>query len=92
MVPGLFTQTHARPDLHGRRVADIVIADTALHRNNAMAALAGYELAGAEQQTFETLSGGQQAQLQILLLELTGATLLLLGRVPEVSGSAKRAA
>jgi ATPase subunit of ABC transporter with duplicated ATPase domains len=27
---------------------------------------------------FETLSGGQQARLQILLLELSGATLLLL--------------
>ena len=30
------------------------------------------------EQTFETLSGGQQARLQILLLELGGATLLLL--------------
>jgi ATPase subunit of ABC transporter with duplicated ATPase domains len=78
VVPGLFTQTHVRPDLHGRRVADIVMADAALHRNDAMAALARYELAGAGQQTFETLSGGQQARLQILLLELTGATLLLL--------------
>jgi ATPase subunit of ABC transporter with duplicated ATPase domains len=30
------------------------------------------------EQTFETLSGGQQARFQILLLELSGATLLLL--------------
>ena len=30
------------------------------------------------QQRFESLSGGQQARLQILLLELSGATLLLL--------------
>ena len=30
------------------------------------------------EQTFETLSGGQQARFQILLLELDGATLLLL--------------
>ena len=29
-------------------------------------------------QTFNTLSGGQQARFQILLLELSGATLLLL--------------
>ncbi|HEY8828580.1 MAG TPA: ATP-binding cassette domain-containing protein, partial [Jatrophihabitantaceae bacterium] len=29
-------------------------------------------------QTFASLSGGQQARLQILLLELSGATLLLL--------------
>ena len=37
-----------------------------------------YELAEAGDQTFESLSGGQQARLQILLLELSGATLLLL--------------
>ena len=37
-----------------------------------------YELAGAAEQTFETLSGGQQARVQILLLELSGATMLLL--------------
>ena len=37
-----------------------------------------YELAYAAEQRFETLSGGQQARLQILLLELSGATLLLL--------------
>ena len=30
------------------------------------------------EQTFESLSGGQQARFQILLLELSGATLLLL--------------
>jgi ATPase subunit of ABC transporter with duplicated ATPase domains len=29
-------------------------------------------------QRFETLSGGQQARFQVLLLELSGATLLLL--------------
>ena len=32
----------------------------------------------ASEQTFDSLSGGQQARLQILLLELSGATLLLL--------------
>ena len=37
-----------------------------------------YELDGAADQTFGTLSGGQQARLQILLLELRGANLLLL--------------
>ena len=35
-------------------------------------------LAGTAEQVFDTLSGGQQARLQILLLELSGATLLLL--------------
>src|SRR5690606_33345707 len=37
-----------------------------------------YELAGQAEQRFETLSGGQQARLLVLLLELSGATLLLL--------------
>jgi ATPase subunit of ABC transporter with duplicated ATPase domains len=46
--------------------------------NEAMSALARYELAVIARQPFETLSGGQQARLQILLLELGGATLLLL--------------
>jgi ATPase subunit of ABC transporter with duplicated ATPase domains len=43
-----------------------------------MGALARYGLAKAAEQRFETLSGGQQARLQVLLLELGGATLLLL--------------
>jgi len=37
-----------------------------------------YELAYASEQKFESLSGGQHARFQILLLELSGATLLLL--------------
>ncbi|WP_433424434.1 ABC-F family ATP-binding cassette domain-containing protein [Microtetraspora malaysiensis] len=78
VVPGRFVQTHARPDLHGRTPADLVMAGHALTLNEAMAALARYELAPAAGQRFETLSGGQQARLQILLLELSGATLLLL--------------
>jgi ATPase subunit of ABC transporter with duplicated ATPase domains len=43
-----------------------------------MATLRRYGLHGCATQPFETLSGGQQARLQILLLELTGANLLLL--------------
>ncbi|MBB5078036.1 ABC-F family ATP-binding cassette domain-containing protein [Nonomuraea endophytica] len=76
--PGWFAQTHLRPDLHGRPIAELIIATYGLERNDAMAALARYELAPAGGQHFETLSGGQQARLQILLLELSGATLLLL--------------
>ncbi|MEU3169803.1 ATP-binding cassette domain-containing protein [Streptosporangium sp. NPDC006930] len=78
VVPGYFVQTHARPDLAGRTPADIVTAAGSLTLNDAMASLARYELAPAGRQLFETLSGGQQARLQILLLELSGATLLLL--------------
>ncbi|HEX2312656.1 MAG TPA: ATP-binding cassette domain-containing protein [Thermomonospora sp.] len=78
VVPGLFAQTHARPDLAGRDACEIVMTEHALLRNEAMSALARYELASCATQPFETLSGGQQARLQILLLELGGATLLLL--------------
>ncbi|MGP5716515.1 ABC-F family ATP-binding cassette domain-containing protein [Brachybacterium tyrofermentans] len=80
--PGWFAQTHGRSDLAGRALLEI------LHRGDehragrpqeeAARVLARYELARAAEQTFESLSGGQQARFQILLLELGGATLLLL--------------
>jgi ATPase subunit of ABC transporter with duplicated ATPase domains len=78
VVPGLFAQTHARPDLAGRRPAEILMTEHAMQRNEAMAALSRYELQHCAEQPFATLSGGQQARLQILLLELSGVTLLLL--------------
>jgi ATPase subunit of ABC transporter with duplicated ATPase domains len=78
VVPGLFAQTHARPDLAGRTPCEIVMTEHAFFRNDAMGALARYELHLCAEQTFDTLSGGQQARLQILLLELGGATVLLL--------------
>ncbi|WP_327088780.1 ATP-binding cassette domain-containing protein [Nonomuraea sp. NBC_01738] len=79
VVPGLFAQTHARPDLHGRTPCEIVMTEHARLKNEAMKVLSRYELAGLiADQRFETLSGGQQARLQILLLELSGCTLLLL--------------
>ncbi|MGI5146999.1 ABC-F family ATP-binding cassette domain-containing protein [Plantactinospora sp. CA-294935] len=78
VVPGHFAQTHARPDLYGRTPAEILMTGHALLRNDAMAALARYEIAPAWDQPFQSLSGGEQARLQILLLELAGATLLLL--------------
>ena len=80
--PGWFAQTHHHPALLGRTLADI------LHRGDehrdgrgreeAAKVLDRYGLAKAAEQTFESLSGGQQARFQILLLELSGATLLLL--------------
>jgi ATPase subunit of ABC transporter with duplicated ATPase domains len=78
VVPGHFVQTHARPDLHGRTPAEIITTGHACTLNDAMRALARYELAPAGRRPFHTLSGGQQARLQILLLELSGCTLLLL--------------
>lgn len=47
-------------------------------RDAASSALDRYGLVRQAQQTFESLSGGQQARFQVLLLELSGATLLLL--------------
>lgn len=78
VAPGLFVQTHARPDLHDRTPDEIVMTEHALTLNDAMRALSRYELAPTRRQPFQTLSGGQQARLQILLLELAGHTLLLL--------------
>jgi ATPase subunit of ABC transporter with duplicated ATPase domains len=76
--PGLFAQTHTRPDLDGRSAREILMTSHAMLPNEAMAALARYELQSTALQRFATLSGGQQARLQILLLELAGSTLLLL--------------
>jgi ATPase subunit of ABC transporter with duplicated ATPase domains len=78
VVPGMFAQTHARPDLVDRTPLDILMSEHALLINEAMSALARYELQVCARQPFGTLSGGQQARLQILLLELAGCTLLLL--------------
>jgi ATPase subunit of ABC transporter with duplicated ATPase domains len=78
VVPGMFAQTHARPDLADRTPLDILMTGHALLINEAMSALARYELQVCARQQFGTLSGGQQARLQILLLELAGRTLLLL--------------
>jgi ATPase subunit of ABC transporter with duplicated ATPase domains len=78
VVPGMFAQTHARPDLAGRTPLEILMTEHALLINEAMSALSRYELTGCARQLFATLSGGQQARLQILLLELAGSTLLLL--------------
>jgi len=80
--PGWFAQTHEHPELMGRSLLDILWRGdehrSGMGREEASRALDRYELAHAAEQSFETLSGGQQARLQILLLELSGATLLLL--------------
>ena len=78
VVPGLFVQTHTRADLADRWPEEILMLEFAMLRNEAMAALARYELQFCARQPFGSLSGGQQARLQILLLELAGSTLLLL--------------
>lgn len=78
VVPGHFAQTHAHPELQGRTLLDILWKDHAKDKGAAMPALRRYELDRAAEQPFDRLSGGQQARFQILLLELAGATALLL--------------
>jgi ATPase subunit of ABC transporter with duplicated ATPase domains len=80
--PGWFVQTHEHPELAGRTLLEILHRGDAhrdgMPREQASRALDRYELAHAAEQQFGSLSGGQQARFQILLLELSGATLLLL--------------
>ncbi len=83
--PGWFVQTHEHPELTGRTLLEILHrGDGApngrqgMGREQASRVLDRYELSVASEQKFESLSGGQQARFQILMLELSGATLLLL--------------
>ncbi|MEO6822334.1 MAG: ATP-binding cassette domain-containing protein [Candidatus Nanopelagicales bacterium] len=80
--PGWFAQTHEHPELVGRTLLEILHRGDehrdGMGREQASRKLDRYELAHAAEQRFESLSGGQQARFQILLLELSGATLLLL--------------
>ncbi|MGN6426568.1 MAG: ABC-F family ATP-binding cassette domain-containing protein [Leifsonia sp.] len=82
VAPGLFAQAHEHPELVGRTLLDILHRGDdrrdGMAREAASRVLDRYGLAASAEQTFESLSGGQQARLQILLLELSGATLLLL--------------
>lgn len=80
--PGWFVQTHEHPELVGRTLLEILHRGDehrdGMGREQASRVLDRYELADSAEQRFESLSGGQQARFQILLLELSGATLLLL--------------
>jgi ATPase subunit of ABC transporter with duplicated ATPase domains len=78
VVTGLFAQTHAHPEFIGKELIEILWLEHSLQRGPAVSVLRRYELEHQVDQEFQTLSGGQQARLQILLLELAGATLLLL--------------
>jgi len=80
--PGWFAQTHSHPELVDRTLLEILHRGDdhrrGRARDEAARVLDRYGLARAAEQTFGSLSGGQQARFQILLLELSGATLLLL--------------
>jgi ATPase subunit of ABC transporter with duplicated ATPase domains len=76
---GFFTQLQSRDDLAGR-----IVIDTILDRvrgggvQSAMSALARYGLADAARRSYDVLSGGEKARLEVLVLELEGHNLLLL--------------
>ncbi|MEH1012157.1 ATP-binding cassette domain-containing protein [Micromonospora sp. CPCC 206060] len=80
--PGHFSQTHDRPELMAKTLVEVLWRGddhrAGMDRHAAMAALSRYELAAQGDQRFGTLSGGQQARFLVLLLELSGVTLLLL--------------
>ena len=85
--PGWFAQNRSRPELSGRTLLEILHRGdehrSGLPREEASRALDRYELAKSAEQKFDTLSGGQQARFQVLLLELGGATMLLLDEPTE---------
>ena len=74
---GLFIQTNDRPDMAGK-TPEQILAGTGGSIGDQMSVLGRYGLAGASKQRYEQLSGGQQARLQVLMLERSGANLLLL--------------
>ncbi|WP_433793338.1 ABC-F family ATP-binding cassette domain-containing protein [Actinoplanes sp. CA-252034] len=80
--PGHFSQTHDRPELVEKTLVEVLWRGdehrSGLDRAGAMKHLNRYELAAQGDQRFGTLSGGQQARFLVLLLELSGATVLLL--------------
>jgi ATPase subunit of ABC transporter with duplicated ATPase domains len=82
VVPGMFAQTHVHPTWTRRPLLDLLWEGDddrpSVDRGRAISALRRYGLGEQAEQHFGTLSGGQQARFQILLLELSGATLLLL--------------
>ncbi|MDA3644490.1 ATP-binding cassette domain-containing protein [Saccharopolyspora indica] len=82
VVPGMFAQTHEHPEFAGRTLLELLMGGgerrSGMTREQASRLLARYDIVQAAQRPFDTLSGGQQARFQILLLELEGANLLLL--------------
>jgi ATPase subunit of ABC transporter with duplicated ATPase domains len=78
VTPGYFAQTYELPTLGDSELVEILSHRCSLARGPALSALRRYELDLQADQPFDSLSGGQKARFQILLLELSGATLLVL--------------
>jgi ATPase subunit of ABC transporter with duplicated ATPase domains len=77
--PGLFTQLQSRADLKGTVVLEAVLRRVGGGGVQvAMSALARYGLVEAARRSYDVLSGGEKARLEVLVLELEGHNLLLL--------------
>jgi ATPase subunit of ABC transporter with duplicated ATPase domains len=74
---GYFTQLQTRSDFGGRVVLDVVLERVGGVQAG-MAALARYGLADAARRSYDVLSGGEKARLEVLILEVEGHNLLLL--------------
>jgi ATPase subunit of ABC transporter with duplicated ATPase domains len=76
---GFFTQLQSRDDLSGEVIIDVVLGRVSGGGvQAAMGALARYGLAEAARRSYDVLSGGEKARLEVLVLELEGHNLLLL--------------
>ena len=75
---GYFAQTHAHPEFENKTLLEILWETHSLQLGPAKSVLRRYEIDQQAAQKFTSLSGGQQARFQVLLLELAGDTLLLL--------------
>ena len=75
---GYFAQTHAHPEYESKTLLEILWETYSLQLGAAKSVLKKYEIDKQAEQKFSSLSGGQQARFQVLILELSGSTLLLL--------------
>ena len=76
--PGYFAQTHSHPEFVNKTLLELLWENYSLQLGPAKSVLRKYEIHNQAEQKFGSLSGGQQARFQVLLLELSGSTMLLL--------------
>lgn len=76
--PGYFAQTHTHPEFMNKTLLELLWENYSLQLGPAKSVLRRYEIHNQAEQKFSSLSGGQQARFQVLLLELSGSRLLLL--------------
>lgn len=75
---GYFAQTHSHPEFLNKTLLELLWENYSLQLGPAKSVLRRYEIHHQAEQKFSSLSGGQQARFQVLMLELSGSTMLLL--------------